>query len=132
MQTYDTRLQFVRAGVGYTVTHRFAAFRTLEIDVRAIFSTARAVVSASHLVVLRVQLKQAQVVVQAEFPSTHAKSAFGLKLSEPELQERARHLDLWMKEVLTSYHTYPDRAQLLIYDFLKLESCTNPDVEQSL
>lgn len=72
------------------------------------------------------------MLVQAKFPITHAKSSFGLKLSEPELQERARNLDLWMKEVLTSYHAYSDRAQLLIYDFLKLESCTNPDIEQSL
>jgi hypothetical protein len=46
------------------------------------------------------------------FPRTFARSAFGIKLGEAELQERAEGLDRWLRGLLQRYQLYSGVVQV--------------------
>lgn len=48
------------------------------------------------------------------FPRTYALSAFGIKLSEAELQARADGLDRWIRAVCQKYHLFPGVVQVIL------------------
>jgi hypothetical protein len=47
------------------------------------------------------------------FPRTYARSTFGIKLGETELQERAEGLDRWLRALLQRYQLYSAVVQVL-------------------
>jgi hypothetical protein len=57
----------------------------------------------------------ATIAVEADFPPfprTFARSSFGLKLSESDLQERAEGLDRWMRALCQRYHLMTEGVQV--------------------
>ena len=46
------------------------------------------------------------------FPKTYTRSAFGFKLGEAELQERAEGLDRWVRALLQRYQLYSGVVQV--------------------
>ena len=56
-----------------------------------------------------------------KFPVTYAKSALGFKLTEEELRERSKELDVFMRVVICQYVKLVPEAQDLVLKFLILD-----------
>ncbi len=63
-----------------------------------------------------------KIDIESDFPPTQKRSAFGLGLTEDQLQQRCYLLNKWMQAVFNAYHLFPEEAQVeqLINDKVKL------------
>lgn len=73
-------------------------------------------------------IKADGIGVTAEFPETYSKSSFGFGLTEEQQAERTRHLDFWMKNVISSYQYMNDKERTLVRKFLNLELSVQKDI----
>jgi hypothetical protein len=70
------------------------------------------------------------IVIEAKFPRTHKRSAFGISLTEKEIMQRTAELNHWLGALLAKFPQFTSTVQELIQEFLQLDD-DNPAEPQN-